>query len=182
MRFCSRVLLAAFLAAITGLCSYAQSSKDGTFHGKTFIDTYFRITFDLPPFLDPQPVNSLNIHAPETIDAWPMAVGRKGSEPYGIVLISQRLKPGRYSTSQDYLRIVRNTRSPGDVIAASGHKLNAYGLTFDWVDWKAAGYEYNSAVVTQRGDYLIVARCNAKTNEELLLMKNALFGMRNTAK
>jgi hypothetical protein len=67
-------------------------------------------------------------------------------------------------------------------IAGSGHKLNAYGLTFDWLDWKAAGYEYNSAVITQRGDYLIVARCNAKSDEDLKLMKNTLVGMRITSR
>jgi hypothetical protein len=112
-----------------------------------------------------------------------MAVGREGSsESYGIVVISQRLKPGKFSSSQDYLQIVRNSRSRDDVLAGSGHKLNAYGLTFDWLDWKAAGYEYNSAVVTQRGDYLIAARCNAKSEEELKLMKNALVGMRITSR
>jgi hypothetical protein len=181
MRLRRRALFVAFIVAITSLRAYAQSSKDGSFRGKTFTDSYFKIAFDLPPFLNPQPVNSLSIHASETLDAWPMAVGREGSESYGIVVISQRLKPGKFSSSQDYLQIVRNSRSQGDVIAGSGHKLNAYGLTFDWLDWKA-GHEYNSAVITQRGDYLIVARCNSKSDEELKLMKNALVGMRITSR
>jgi hypothetical protein len=178
MRLLKTSVCLAVIVAVMCLSLYSQSSKDGSFHGNTFTDRYFNISFDLPPFLGPQPVSSLNFHAPETIDAWPMAVGREGSESYGIVLISQRLKPGRYGSAQEYLQIVRRTRSQGDVVEGTGHLLNKYGLTFDWLDWKVNGHGYSSAVITQRGDYLIVARCDAKTQEALSAMKNALFGMR----
>ena len=166
--------------AATGLLSaVAQSSKNDSFHGKTFTDTYFKIAFDLPPFLDPQPSNAINLHAQETPDAWLMAAAREGKESYGIIIISQHLKPGGIVSAQDFLRRVRNSRSPGDVIGAGGHQANSNGLMFNWLDWRT-GDERDSAITTQRGDYLIVARCNAKNDEELQSMKNALFGMRVT--
>jgi hypothetical protein len=182
MRLLGRALLAASIVTLTSLPSYTQSSKNGSFHGKTFSDNYFKIAFDLPPFLDPQTASATNIHAQETADAWMMAVAREGKEPYGIQMISQHLTPGGITSAQDFLRRVRNSRSPDDIMGASGHQLEPSGLTFHWLDWREASGTRNSAVVTQRGDYLIVARCSAKNDEELQAIKNALFGMRVISK
>jgi hypothetical protein len=175
-------LLAGFIVASSGFALYAQSSKGGRFDGKTFTDTYFKIAFDLPSFLDPQPLSSLNIHADASADASMMAIAREGKEAYGIVLISQHVKAGGIASAEDFLRRVRKTRSPGDVVGAGGHQVNADGLAFDWLDWKEADGALDSAVVTRRGDTLIVARCNAKNEDELKAMKNALFGMRIISK
>lgn len=155
----------------------AQSSKDGSFTGRTYTNAYFHLSFDLPALLEPEALNSTTLHAAPSADAWMMAVARQGKQPYGMILISQHIQPNGIRSAEDFLRRVRNTRDPGDIAGASGHKANAGGLVFDWFDWKTASGERDSAVLTQRGDYLIVARCNTRNDGELEAMKNALFGM-----
>jgi hypothetical protein len=189
MRFFLRAFLIPFSLSFANVAMLAQSAKSGAFQGKTFTESYFKIAFELPSFLDPQPLDSIDLHSKDTVDAWLMAVAREGTEPYGIILMSQHLKrvfivaqPGDVISAKDFLRRVRNSRAPGDVIGAEGHEIKASGLTFDWLDWKEASGEPSSAVVTQRGDYLIVARCNAKNEKELQSMKDAFFGMRVTAR
>jgi hypothetical protein len=162
------------------LCLQAQSSKDGSFKGKTYTDRYFDITLDIPATLQPKTQAQTNLNAPESTDAWMMFSAQQGAKPYGIVMITQLLQPegkGIFSAA-DFLRRVRNTRQAGDSLGANQHQVSSHGLTFDWVDWKSATGEFDSAIITQRGHYLLVARCSAKSESELQTMKNAIFDIR----
>lgn len=168
----------AIVLLTTAGCS--RQASQGSGNGRTVIDRQFHIAFDLPPILQPTPLSSLNLHAKSTADAHPIAAARQGGEPFGIILIAQKMQesPNGIRSAKDFLYRVLLSRSTADTPGTRGHAVNPSGLEFDWLDWRAPNGEYDSAVVTRRGDYLLAARCNAKTTDDLEAMKKALMAMK----
>jgi len=163
-------------------CAFAFSGR-GDSGGEVVRNTRFNFTLRLPVGLHSVDMSSLNIHANPTSDEFLVMTARQGNQPFGIVILAERLNVGRppMSNAEDFLRKLQNTwRSgqTGPVVVGKTHGTSPEGFTFDELDYRLPGGEFDAAVVTRVGDYLLASRCNAKTEADLKAMTESIKAMR----
>jgi predicted ATP-dependent Lon-type protease len=105
---------------------------------------------------------------------------REGDEPYGIVMLAERLNyptphlPKGIRDSTDFLDRFMRFRPDEQVTSISKkHFTSANGLVFDEVDYMQNG-GYSSGVITTIGKFLIVVKCNEKSASELAEMTQSV--------
>jgi hypothetical protein len=167
------------------LASIAGCSRMGAQHsagGEVYRNAQFGIEMTLPSNMHQVDVSTLGFTAKATADDFPMMAAKEGDDPYGIVMIAQRLHVGKMPIvdAGDFMRRVEKGRDP-NAILGRGVKTNASGLVMDYLDWKEPNGQFGSAVITQVQDYLIVVRCNAKSESDIKAMVDAFVSMRRTA-
>lgn len=163
-------------------CAFACSGY-GDSGGEVVRDSRFNFTLRLPVGLHSVDMSSLNIRANSTSDEFLVMTARQGNQPFGIVMLAERLNVGRspMGNAEDFLRKMQNTwraGQTGQVVVGKTHWTSPEGFTFDELDYRIPGDEFDAAVVTRVGDYLLASRCNAKTEADLRAMTESIKAMR----
>jgi len=169
----------AVLASMAGCTRMGAQRSTG---GEVYRNAQFGIEMTIPSGMHQVDVSTLGFTAKATTDDFPMMAAKEGDDPYGIVMIAQRLNVGRMPLvdASDFMRRVEKGRDP-NAILGRGETTNASGLVMDHLDWKEPNGQFGSAVITRVQDYLIVVRCNAKSESDIKAMVNAFTSMRRTA-
>jgi hypothetical protein len=174
-------LLAATLLA--GAASALQPT-DGHIVGKSYVNTYFHISYTWPAMLKPisLPPPADNDSAKEY--AFPLLIARQGNQPYGIVVVAEKLNvAGPHSAgirnSADFIdRIARSLR-PGPILSniSRSEKKNARGMVFEQLSYLLNG-KPASVMATQVGQYLIVFKCSADSTASISRMEGSAMTLR----
>jgi len=177
-----RGLKLALVVAVFGAVTAAgQSAADGSVRGNVYSNSYFKISLTLPPNLHAVDLASLNVHVQPQTSEFLMLAAREGNAPSGIVLLAVKLNvaPNHVVDEQDFLSKVRKSWDAGQVLDGQQLRIQIQqkGLTFHQLDYEIPKVEFDSAIVTRVGDYLLVFRCNAKSKEALKVMVDAVIAM-----
>src|SRR5665213_2028459 len=154
------------------LASLAGCTRVGAQHstGEVYRNVQFGIEMTLPSNLHQVDFSTLTLPSQATDKEVPLMAAKEGDDPYGIVVIAERLNVGRVESGRD-----------PSAILGRGETTNASGLVIDHLEWKEPNGQFGSAVITRVQDYLIVARCNAKSESDIKAMVDAFTSMRRTA-
>jgi hypothetical protein len=171
--------LVVILAAISFVSAGGQSSADGSVHGNVYTNRYFKVSLMLPPILHAVDLASLNLHRPSNeINEFLMMAAREGDAPYGIVMMAEKLNATSHiQDGQDFLRRVPSGWNAGQVLESKKVNVQPHGLTFEELDYGIPNVEFDSAIVTQVGDYLLAFKCNAKSSADRKMMVDAVTSM-----
>ena len=174
---CFALLLAASLTAAN-----AQLPTDGHLSGSSYVNSYFHFTYTWPANLKPAnlPPAAADPHAYEYL----LFLARQGSQPYGMVLVAQKLSvAGPHSatmkSSADLIDRLAGSLRAGPVLSnfAKSEKKNARGMVFDELTYMQSG-KPSAVLATKMGDYLIEFKCNAQTEGEIRTLENSALGIR----
>ena len=177
------------LAILVCFCSSradAQSPSDGHVQAGSYVNSFFHFAYAWPPMLHPQDLSAMNLHqaSPRGVESFLFAA-QKGSEPYGVVMIAEKTRAltGNQHDFVDAADVLSRVRRTIDPTASwkplsERHTKNESGLLIDEFDYIVDG-EYSSAFIVTLDNYLIVARCNAKTVADLKTMTDSLFAIRH---
>jgi hypothetical protein len=91
--------------------------------------------------------------------------------------VKLNVAPNHVVDEQDFLRKVRKSWDAGEVLDAQQLRIQKDGPTFHQLDYEIPKVEFDSAIVTRVGDYLLVFKCNAKSKEALKVMVDAVIAM-----
>jgi hypothetical protein len=173
--------LALVIAVFGAVTAVGQSAADGSVQGNVYSNSYFKISLTLPPNLHAVDMASLNSHVQPQKNEFLMLAAREGDAPSGIVLLAVKLNaaPNHVVDEQDFLRKVQKSWDAGEVLDGQQVRIQKDGPTFHQLDYEIPKVEFDSAIVTRVGDYLLVFKCNAKSKEALKVMVDAVTGMRH---
>ena len=170
--------LALAVAVFGAVSAVGQSAADGSVKGNVYSNSYFKISLTLPPNLHAVDLASLNVHVQPQTNEFLMLAAREGNAPSGIILLAQKLNvaPNHVVDEQDFLNKVRKSWDGGEVLDGQ-LTIQKNGLAFHQLDYEIPKAEFDSAIVTRVGDYLLVFKCNAKSKEALKVMVDAVIAM-----
>ncbi len=164
--------------------AHTQSPTDGRVVKSAYENTYFHFLYSWPQFLQPYDMNSLQFaKKPESGNEFLLFSARQGDEPYGIVMVAERMNvPTQHSSglksSSDLMdRIARFRPEQHVVIQSRKNFTNANGFVFDELDYTEDGAP-SSAIVLQIKNFLVVAKCNAKSAKDLDEMNKSVTAIR----
>jgi hypothetical protein len=176
-----RGLVVFLIIAALGLVSAGgQSVADGSVHGNVYTNRYFKVTLTLPPVFHVVDLASLNLHGMSRgTSEFLLLAAREGAAPYGIVMMAEKLNvgPSHIVDGQDFLRRVQHGWGPGEVFEGKKLRIQPKGLVFEELDYGIPKIQFDSAIVTRVGEYLLVFRCNAKSAADLKVMDDAVISM-----
>jgi hypothetical protein len=145
-------------------------------------------TYVTPNILQPIPTASVNIHpANPNPNEFMLFAARQGSEPFGIVMIAEKLhvttahNSTGFKDGADFLRRIAPGVGPDSHMKVLGNKhfTNADGLIVDELDYQIEN-EYDSGIAIEIGQYLVVFKCNAKSVADLTTMTKSALATRQT--
>jgi hypothetical protein len=176
-----------FLFCFFAACAGAQSPTDGHMEGSTYVNTFFRLAYELPANFRPETLSQMTLpkRSPRDVEFFLIAA-RQGNDAYGVVMIAEKTRaltsdPRDFQNAADILSRIKRGFDPSLTWKPLGEKhfTNHAGLAIDEFDYVIAG-EYSSAFVVSLDGYLIVARCNARSAADLKMMTDSLAAMRRT--
>ena len=170
----------ALMVAVLGLASApGQSAKDGSVRGDVYSNRYFKISLTLPPSLQAVNLASLNVQGTDGKKEYLMMAAREKNASSGIVLLAEKLEGARSpgADEQDFLQRVRKSWDEGEVFDGQEQRPGTNGLVFEELDYEIPKTEFDSAIVTRVGNYLLVFKCNAKSRADLKEMDDAVVAM-----
>jgi hypothetical protein len=171
-------------AALLAGAASALPPTDGHIVGNSYVNTYFHISYTWPAMLKPisLPPPADNDSAKEY--AFPLLIARQGNQPYGIVVVAEKLNvAGPHSAgiknSGDFIDRVAHSLRPGPILSkfSRSEKKNARGMIFDELSYLQNG-KPASVMATQVGQYLIVFKCNADSAASISRMENSALALR----
>jgi hypothetical protein len=175
----------ATFCALAGLAATAQSPADGRVAGHSYVNSYLHFSYSWPPILQPQDLASLQLGPHPNPNESLLFAARQGNEPYGIIMLSEKLNTPWHSFAgfkdgPDFLRRIPVGQSPEDhfKILSSKHATTSGGFPVDELDYSVGG-EYDSGIAVRTGDYIVVFRCNAKSLADLAVMTNSVLATRS---
>lgn len=175
------ICIALFLAASLTGAANAQLPTDGHVSGSSYVNTYFHFAYTWPANLKPA---SLPAAADPRAYEYLLFLARQGSQPYGVVLVAQKLSvAGPHSatmkTSADLIDRLANSLRAGPVLSniAKSEQKNARGMVFDELTYLQSG-KPSAVLATKMGGYLIVFKCNAQSQGDIRTMENSALGIR----
>jgi hypothetical protein len=182
MRF---VRVASYIFALSLMTCCAQSASDGRVEGDVYVNSFFKLAYPWPKFLQPADVSKLNLSTvvPNPNESL-LFSARKGTEPFGVVVIAEKLgvstqRSRGIKDGPDFLDrvIVSSGLSSKGRILKRTESTNVHGLTFQELDYFING-EYVSAMTIQVGQWLMAFRCNAESESDLLAMTKSVLSSR----
>jgi hypothetical protein len=172
-------LTLAAVAAGLGVAAAGQSVADGSVSGNVYTNRYFHVSLALPPNF--RAMNLSALHAPGAMarDEFVMLAAREGEGPSGMIVIAEKVGvgPSHIADEQNFLERMRKTWSDGEVLDGQQLRTQKDGLTFHEVDYEIPKDEFDSAMVTRVGDYLLIFKCNAKSRAQLKVMQDAVVAL-----
>jgi hypothetical protein len=175
------ILALLFVATSYGI---AQSPNDGKVVGNSYENSYFKFSYLCPKILLPYDTESL--HLPQSspyANEFLLFSARQGDEPYGIVVVAERLNAVTPHSKGirdgvDFLdRVSKFNPEQHAVIVSRKHFTNEAGLVIDQLDYTENGAP-SSAIAAQIGKFLIVFKCNAKSAADLAEMNRSAIALR----
>ena len=174
----------AIILVLLCICRTAspQSANDGHIEGDTYINSYFHFSFMWPKIVKPRDPRTLILPGTSGPKEFLMFSAQEDNRPFGIVMLAGKTAPNGIRYGNDFLGRVIRGWSP----TSTGRVLNretitgTNGLKFEILDYKY-GDEWNSAITTQVGGYLIAVRCNASNASDLAQMRSSVLASRSTA-
>lgn len=177
------------LAVITALLfasgANALSPTDGHIAGKSYINTYFQISYTWPTILKP-----MNLPSQAAADngskiyAFPLFSAREGDQPYGVVVTAEKLNVAApHSTavknSVEFIDRIAHSLRAGPILSNinQSKKTNARGISFAELSYLQGG-KPAFVMATQVGEYVIVFKCNAQSAAEIAQMENSVLALR----
>lgn len=162
----------------------AQSPADGRVEAHAYVNSYLHFTYAWPPILQPQDPALLHLGPHPNPNEALLFAARQGSEPYGIVVLSEKLNApwhnfAGFKDGPDFLRRIPIGQAPEDhfKVLASKHVTTPDGLSVDELDYAIAG-EFASGVTVRIGDYIVVFKCNAASLQDLDRMTKSILAIR----
>lgn len=154
------------MAAFNG---FAQSPNDGKITATSYENFYFKVSYTWPSILRPYPVDSLTLPQGPHANEYALFSARQGNEPYGVVVIAERLHvvTSRSNGLRDgagFLDRVAKFRPEQHVVILS--RKHFTNIVVDVLDYTESGAP-SSASAAQIGQFLIVFKCIAKSADEL---------------
>lgn len=181
-----RMFLLAVFVASSILCGQAQSPSEGRIEPHTYVNTYLHFTYAWPSILQPQDPAMLHFGPHPNPNENLLFAARQGNEPYGIVVLSEKLNApwhnfAGFKDGPDFLRRIPIGQAPEDhfKILAEKHAATPDGLAVDEMDYAVAG-EFASGITVRIGDYIVVFKCNAASLEDLDTMIKSVLAIRRT--
>jgi hypothetical protein len=181
MRSVYLILLSLSIAASNG---FSQSPNDGKVLENSYVNSYFKFSYTWPAMLRPYDTKSLNLpQSSPYANEFMLFSARLGDEPYGVLVVAERLNAitphsRGIRDGADFLdRVARFNPEQHAVIESRKHFANADGVPFDELIYTTNG-EYTSAISAQIGSFLIVFRCNAKSEADLAEMNRSVVALR----
>jgi len=178
-------LLIVFLVS-SFLCGQAQSPADGRVEAHSYVNTYLHFTYTWPSILQPQDPALLHVGPHSNPNENLLFAARQGSEPYGVVVLSEKLNApwhdfAGFKDGPDFLRRIPVGQAPEDrfKVLASKHATTPDGLSVDELDYAVAG-EFASGITVRIGDYIVVFKCNAASLEDLERMNKSILAIRRS--
>jgi hypothetical protein len=177
--------LVSILVAVSAYAVIAQSPADGHTTKVSYVDTHFHFAYTWPAMLKPQPLPSASADGsnPRTYES-PLFIAREGGEPYGVVIVAQKLGvAGPHSTpltkSADLIERIARSLRPGPILSniTRSEKKNPRGMVFDELSYLQSG-KPSSVIATQVGEYLIIFKCNARSVAEIRAMEDSVLTLR----
>jgi len=173
------------LVAVSASVVNAQSPTDGHTTKVSYVNSYFHFAYTWPGMLKPSPLpsagaDSANPHPYE----YPLFIAREGGQPYGIVVVAQKLGvAGPHSTplrkSGDLIDRIAHSLRSGPILSnfTRSQKKSSSGMVFDELSYLQMG-KPSSVIATQVGEYLIVFKCNAGSAAESRAMEDSVLNLR----
>ncbi len=168
------------------LSNFAQSQTptDGQVRKTSYENTYFRLSYSWPSFLQPYDVSALQFPKKATSNnEFLLFSARQSDEPDGIVVVAERMNvptqhSGGLKSSTDLMdRIARFRPEQHVIMQPRKHFTNADGFVIDELDYTEDGV-LSSAIVIQVRDFLIAFKCNAKSAKDLDAMDRSIAEIR----
>ena len=164
--------------------SLAQSPNDGKIQANAYVNSYLKISYACPKILTPVDTSALHLGSPSARgDEFLLFSARQGDEPFGVVILAEKLKVPTPHTkgiqdAADFMARVKRGFDPAGnwKKLAETHITNVDGIPIDELDYTIFG-EYDSAVVAQVGDFLVVFKCNAKSASDLAEMTGSAIAL-----
>lgn len=178
-------ILAAIAAVALASAAHALSPTDGHVAGKSYVNSYFHISYTWPamlkPLTQPPPAPQSNN---SSVYAYTLFRAQQGDQPYGVAVVAEKLNvAGPHSTgvksSAEFVdRIARSLR-PGPILSnlSRSQKKNARGVVFEELSYMQDG-KPAAVIATQAGEYLIIFKCNAQSAGDFARMENSALAMR----
>ncbi len=181
MRIRRLISLLVFLAASSG---WSQSPTNGKVTANSYVNSYFKFSYTWPRSLQPYNTASLHLTQSPYANEFLLFSAMEGDEPYGIVVIAERLYAATPHSralrdGADLLNCVVATFEPEQhvVIRSRKHFTSPSAVPFDELDYTEDG-QPSSAVAAHIGKFLIVFKCNAKSEAELEAMNRSAARIR----
>lgn len=180
-------ILAVITAALFLCAAHAQSPTDGHIAGKSYVNSYFHLSYAWPAMLKPVevPPAAASGSGPHSY-AFLLFNARQENQPFGVTLIAEKLNvAGPHSTgvksSAEYIDRLAHSLRPGPVLSniSQSEKKNVRGVVFNELNYLQSG-KPSSVIATQVGQYLIVFKCNAQSAAEIAQMENSALALRIT--
>jgi hypothetical protein len=169
------------MAVLRGI---AQSPDDCKVEGDSYINSYFKFSYSWPAMLKPYDTKALNLPTRSPYDnEFMLFSARQGDEQYGIIVLAVRLNAvtphsrGIRDGADLLDRIAIFKPEQHAVIMSRKHFTNAAGLVCDQLNYTENGVP-TSAIAAQIGTFLIVFRCNAKSEATLAEMNKSVVALR----
>ena len=168
------------LAAASGI---AQSPNEGKITATSYENSYFKFSYTWPSILRPYPMDSLALPHGSYANEYALFSARQGNEPYGVVVIAERLHVVTLHSSglrdgADFLdRVAKFRPEQHAVILSRKHLKNASGIDVDVLDYTENGAP-SSAITAQIGQFLIVFKCVARAASELEEMDRSAIALK----
>lgn len=170
------------IAAVLFTCiANAQAPTDGHIAGKSYVNTYFHFSYSWPATLKPQLLPKQTPAGPNTY-AFPLFTARQGDQPYGIMIVAEKLSArGPHSsnvkTSAEFVDRIAHSLRPGPVLSNIARaKKTAHGMVFEELNYLQSG-KPSAVIATQMGDYVIVFKCNAQSAPEFAEMEKSALAL-----
>lgn len=174
------LLIASFFAPN----AIAQAPTDGRVESSAYVNTFFHISYQWPKILQAYDTKSLALsQLPPSDHEWLLFTARKGSEPYGVIMLAEKLNvPTQHSkgtkSADDFMISVRQEvdKWASWRVVSESRPRNADGIPMMEMDYIANG-EVDAAVVAEMPGFLIVFKCNAKSASELAEMTKSAIAL-----
>ncbi len=177
--------VALLVAALSISVLNAQSLTSGRTTNKSYINTYFHFAYTWPAMLEPSPLPSPGAQSADPhAYQFPLFIARQGNQPYGVVVVAQRLNvAGPHSApltkSADLIDRIASSLRPGPILSNINRteKKGSDGQVFDELSYLQSG-KPSLILATKIGEYLIVFKCNAQSATDLRAMENSALALR----
>ena len=167
-----------FLMAASACVLNAQAPTTGHVTKVSYVNTYFNFAYTWPAMLKPTPLPDAGASSSHAYE-FPLFMAKEGDQPYGVVIVAQKLNvAGPHSTplktSGDLIDRISRSLLPGPILSniKRSQKKNARGMVFDELSYLQSG-KPSAVIATQVGEYLIVFKCNARSDAEIRSMEDS---------
>lgn len=177
--------LAVIAAVLFASAAHALSPTDGHIADKSYVNSYFHLAYTWPAMLTPAklPAAPADANSP-TAYMFPLFTARQGNQPYGVVVVAEKLNvPGPHSSgiksSAEFIDRVASSLRSAPMLSriTRTERKNARGMIFEELSYRLNGNPA-ALMATQLGQYLIVFKCNAQSATDFARMENSVLKLR----